>query len=70
MATRLIQYADWMVNNGRVITQKDGNWTQEPDYVKALELFRRFVERISKRARAAITTKRSRSDQSDHRPDT
>ncbi len=40
----LYNYADWLVSYGRVVPQKDGNWTQEPDYKRALELFRRLVK--------------------------
>ena len=41
-------YAEWMANQGRVITHKDGNQTFEPDYVRALELFRRLVSEFAK----------------------
>ncbi len=41
-------YAEWMMNQGRAVPLKDGNWTQEPDYVKALALFRRLVAEFQK----------------------
>ncbi|MDB6020489.1 MAG: Large extracellular alpha-helical protein, partial [Pedosphaera sp.] len=44
----LYNYAEWMMSNGRVIPLKDGNWSQEPDYPKALELFRRLVNEFQK----------------------
>jgi len=44
----LYQYAEWMVNQGRVVPLKDGNWRNEPDFVKALELFRRLVAEFKK----------------------
>jgi uncharacterized protein YfaS (alpha-2-macroglobulin family) len=44
----LYNYAEWMLSNGRVIPLKDGNWRQEPDYKKALELLRRFAKEFQK----------------------
>ncbi|HEX4647075.1 MAG TPA: alpha-2-macroglobulin, partial [Verrucomicrobiae bacterium] len=44
----LYNYAEWMMNNGRVITLKDGGWSQEPDYKTALEMFRRLVKEFKK----------------------
>ncbi|MEW5978379.1 MAG: alpha-2-macroglobulin family protein [Acidobacteriota bacterium] len=44
----LYHYAEWMANQGRVIDLEDGQWRQEPDYVKALELFRRLVREYAK----------------------
>ena len=44
----LYQYAEWMASQGRAVPLADGNWRQEPDYVKALELFRRFVKEFDK----------------------
>jgi uncharacterized protein YfaS (alpha-2-macroglobulin family) len=44
----LYNYAEWMMNNGRVIALKDGGWSQEPDYKKALEMFRRLVKEFKK----------------------
>jgi uncharacterized protein YfaS (alpha-2-macroglobulin family) len=43
----LYNYAEWMLNQGRVIALKDGNWSSQPDYVKALALFRRLVEEFN-----------------------
>jgi len=39
----LYHYAEWMTNQGRAIELEDGQWRQQPDHVKALELFRRLV---------------------------
>ncbi|MBI3878676.1 MAG: alpha-2-macroglobulin [Verrucomicrobia bacterium] len=44
----LYQYAEWMMNQGRVVPLKDGGWRNEPDFVKALELFRRLVTEFKK----------------------
>jgi uncharacterized protein YfaS (alpha-2-macroglobulin family) len=44
----LSNYAEWMLSYGRIVPLKDGNWRPEPDYVKALELFRRIVSEFSK----------------------
>jgi hypothetical protein len=40
----LYNYAVWMEGAGRIARQADGSWTMEPDYVKALELYRRVVK--------------------------
>ncbi len=39
----LYNYAEWMAGQGRAVPLKTGGWTQEPDYPKALALFRQFV---------------------------
>ncbi len=39
----LYYYAEWMMNYGRFTQLQNNQWQQEPDYVKALELFRRFI---------------------------
>jgi len=44
----LYHFAEWMQSQGRTIVLPDGNWRQEPDYVKALELFRRLVSEFQK----------------------
>jgi uncharacterized protein YfaS (alpha-2-macroglobulin family)/tetratricopeptide (TPR) repeat protein len=44
----LYYYAEWMSTQGRVVPVKSGGWTQEPDYPKALALFRRLVEEFQK----------------------
>lgn len=44
----LYHYAEWMSGQGRAIPLADGNWRQEPDYPKALELFRRLVTEFAK----------------------
>jgi uncharacterized protein YfaS (alpha-2-macroglobulin family) len=44
----LYHYAEWMMNQGRVVPLADGNWRQEQDYVKALALFRRLVAEFQK----------------------
>jgi uncharacterized protein YfaS (alpha-2-macroglobulin family) len=44
----LYNYAEWMMNQGRVVVLPDGNQTFQPDYVRALELFRRLVSEFNK----------------------
>jgi hypothetical protein len=44
----LYNYAEWMTSQGRIIPLENGNWQTEPDYVKALELFRRLVGEFQK----------------------
>lgn len=44
----LFHYADWMNNNGMIRQNESGQWFQEPDYLKALELFRRLTREFAK----------------------
>src|SRR5438046_3173006 len=44
----LFYYAEWMSNNGAVRQTARGQWQQEPDYVKALELYRRLTREFVK----------------------
>ncbi len=44
----LFYYAEWMNNNGTVRQIAPGQWQQEPDYVKALELYRRLTKDFAK----------------------
>jgi hypothetical protein len=44
----LYYYAEWMNSNGSIRQMADGGWRQEPDYVKALELFQRITKEFSK----------------------
>ncbi|MGH9932015.1 MAG: alpha-2-macroglobulin family protein [Pyrinomonadaceae bacterium] len=44
----LYHYAEWMNSNGTVRQLDDGQWQQEADYVKALELFRRITTEFKK----------------------
>ncbi len=55
----LYNYAEWMMNQGRVMPLKDGGWHQEPDYVKALELFRRLVREFKKGETPLLANRRS-----------
>jgi uncharacterized protein YfaS (alpha-2-macroglobulin family) len=41
-------YGEWMAGQGRVVPLENGGWTSEPDYPKALELFRRLVREFAK----------------------
>lgn len=44
----LYYFGEWMSNIGRITQLADGQWKQEPDYVKALELFRRLINEYQK----------------------
>jgi len=44
----LFHYAQWMANTGQVRVNENGQWVNEPDYVKALELYRRLVRQYSR----------------------
>ena len=44
----LYRYAEWMASQGRIVPLEDGQWRQEPDYVKGLELFQRLVNEYRK----------------------
>src|SRR5438270_2636260 len=44
----LFYYAGWMSNNGTVRQIAPGQWQQEPDYVKALDLYRRLTREFVK----------------------
>jgi hypothetical protein len=44
----LFHYAEWMNSYGIIQQAEDGQWQQEPDYVKALELYRRLTREFAK----------------------
>ncbi|HKY46291.1 MAG TPA: MG2 domain-containing protein, partial [Pyrinomonadaceae bacterium] len=44
----LFHYAEWMNNYGSYRSLEDGQWQQRPDYLKALELYRRLITEFSK----------------------
>src|SRR6266550_1656074 len=44
----LFHYAQWMNSTSGIRQLDDGQWQQEPDFVKALELFRRLVQQFAK----------------------
>jgi len=44
----LYNYAGWMQSQGKAVQLADGTWNLQPDYVKALELFRRFTKEFTK----------------------
>ncbi|MBI1785056.1 alpha-2-macroglobulin, partial [Candidatus Sumerlaeota bacterium] len=44
----LFYYADWMATRGRARMNDEGQWIQEPDYVRALELYRRLLNELKK----------------------
>lgn len=41
-------YGEWLAGNGRLRQLENGQWLQEQDYVKALELFRRLLKEYRK----------------------
>ncbi|MFY9609864.1 MAG: alpha-2-macroglobulin family protein [Blastocatellia bacterium] len=44
----LYYFGEWMSASGRITQLEDGQWKQEPDYVKAVELFRRLMNEHQK----------------------
>jgi uncharacterized protein YfaS (alpha-2-macroglobulin family) len=44
----LFHYAEWMNSSGTPRPLGDGRWQQQPDYSKALELYRRIVREFAK----------------------
>jgi len=44
----LYNYAEWMNSNGRIVQLDNGQWQQQVDYIKALELYRRLVREFKK----------------------
>jgi alpha-2-macroglobulin len=44
----LFNYAQWLEQNGRTVHDQNGNWSTQPDYVTALELFRRLTGEFQK----------------------
>ncbi len=44
----LFHYAEWMNNTGVIRQNDQGQWLQEPDFVKALELYRRLTRDFAK----------------------
>lgn len=44
----LFNYADWMNTHGLIRPLENGQWQQQPDHVKALELFRRLTREFAK----------------------
>jgi uncharacterized protein YfaS (alpha-2-macroglobulin family) len=44
----LFYYAEWMNSTGTIRQVDEGQWQQEPDYVKALELYRRLTREFVK----------------------
>ncbi len=44
----LFYYAEWMASHGTIRQIDDQQWSQEPDFVKALELYRRLITEFRK----------------------
>jgi alpha-2-macroglobulin len=44
----LYDYGEWMMNQGRMVPFGENGWQNEPDYVKALEMFRRVTTEFKK----------------------
>ncbi|HUS12648.1 MAG TPA: MG2 domain-containing protein [Pyrinomonadaceae bacterium] len=46
----LFHFAQWMTTMGEIRSLDNGGWEQQPDYVKALELYRRLTTEFTKGA--------------------
>ncbi|HSE42410.1 MAG TPA: MG2 domain-containing protein, partial [Acidobacteriota bacterium] len=44
----LFNYAQWLSQSGRIVRNEDGTWRREPDFKKALELYRKLTTQYSK----------------------
>ncbi|HSK62328.1 MAG TPA: alpha-2-macroglobulin family protein [Pyrinomonadaceae bacterium] len=44
----LFHYAEWMNTSGSIRQLENGQWQQHPDYVKALELYRRLLSEFTR----------------------
>lgn len=44
----LFQYAEWMHQNGEIRQHESGEWYQEPDYVRAVAIYRRLLREFAK----------------------
>ena len=44
----LFYYAEWMNSYGTAERREDGQWQEQPDYAKALEIYRRLTTEFSK----------------------
>ena len=44
----LFHYAEWMNSSGSLRQREDGQWEEHPDFVKALELYRRLLTEFAK----------------------
>ena len=44
----IYHYAEWLSSTGRITQLPNGQWQQEPDYVRAVELFRRLLSEYQK----------------------
>jgi alpha-2-macroglobulin len=44
----LFHYAEWMNMAGKIQQLENGQWTQQPDHVKALELYRRLAREFAR----------------------
>ena len=44
----LFHYAQWMANSGLVSLGENQQWVQQPDYLRAVQLFRRLLREYSK----------------------
>ncbi|HEV2883719.1 MAG TPA: alpha-2-macroglobulin family protein [Pyrinomonadaceae bacterium] len=44
----LYHYAEWMTNYGRIVQTAENQWINEPDFVRALELYRRLLREFVK----------------------
>jgi hypothetical protein len=59
----LYHYAEWVGNYGQAIQLDNGEWRQEPGYVKALELFRRLIREYEKGETSYYDTAKQRIEE-------
>lgn len=44
----LFHYAQWLSQTGRMVRNQDGSWRNEPDFKRALELYRQLITQYTK----------------------
>jgi len=59
----LFHLGEWLMTQGRLVHTEDGQASVEPDYVKALEVFRRFIREHEKGETAYFDRAKGRVDE-------
>lgn len=44
----LLRYGQWLEQNGKTKKEENGNWSRQPDFVRALEIYRQFLGEFKK----------------------
>ena len=44
----LFHYAEWLSQNGRLVRTEDGQWRSEPDFVRAVQLYKQLLSQYAK----------------------